>query len=112
MAGALDFTDQELLPLRALHTSGAVRERLAEELDLVLVDGFHDTSPIQLAVFVELAKLAKRSVWVGDPKQAIYGFRGTTAALITSVLEAIPGWGGSLGAPLTCPRRSVPSLVI
>lgn len=110
-AGAQDFTDQEMLLLRALHESAAVRESLVEELDLVLVDEFQDTSPIQLAVFVELAKLAKKSVWVGDPKQAIYGFRGTDAGLIASVLEAIPSWGGVLGAPLTSSRRSVPSLV-
>ncbi|MDP1691903.1 MAG: UvrD-helicase domain-containing protein [Burkholderiaceae bacterium] len=110
-AGAQDFTDQEMLLLRALHESETVRTSLAEELDLVLVDEFQDTSPIQLAVFVELAKLAKRSVWVGDPKQAIYGFRGTDAGLIASVLDAIPLWGGSFGAPLTSSRRSVPSLV-
>lgn len=110
-AGAQDFTDQEMLLLRALHESETVRTSLAEELDLVLVDEFQDTSPIQLAVFVELARLAKRSVWVGDPKQAIYGFRGTDAGLIASVLDAIPSWGGSLGAPLTNSRRSVPSLV-
>jgi ATP-dependent helicase/nuclease subunit A len=110
-AGAQDFTDQEMLFLRALHESEAVRTALAEELDLVLVDEFQDTSPIQLAVFVELAKLAKRSVWVGDPKQAIYGFRGTDSRLIAAVLDAIPSWGGSLGDPLTCSRRSVPSLV-
>jgi ATP-dependent helicase/nuclease subunit A len=110
-AGAQDFTDQEMLLLRGLHESELVRASLAEELDLVLVDEFQDTSPIQLAVFVELAKLAKRSIWVGDPKQAIYGFRGTDAGLITSVLDAIPLWGGSFGAPLTDSRRSVPSLV-
>ena len=110
-AGAQDFTDQEMLLLRALHESEAVRTSIAEELDLVLVDEFQDTSPIQLAVFVELAKLTKRSVWVGDPKQAIYGFRGTDAGLIASVLEAIPSWGGTLGEPLTISRRSVPSLV-
>ena len=110
-AGAQDFTDQEMLLLRALQESEPVRLALAEELDLVLVDEFQDTSPIQLAVFVELAKLAKRSVWVGDPKQAIYGFRGTDAGLITSVLDAIPSWGGFFGAPLTQSRRSVPALV-
>jgi ATP-dependent helicase/nuclease subunit A len=110
-AGAQDFTDQEMLFLRALHESESVRTALAEGLDLVLVDEFQDTSPIQLAVFVELAKLAKRSVWVGDPKQAIYGFRGTDSWLIASVLDAIPLWGGSMGAPLTNSRRSVPSLV-
>jgi ATP-dependent exoDNAse (exonuclease V) beta subunit len=110
-AGAQDFTDQEMLFLRALHESETVRAALGEELDLVLVDEFQDTSPIQLAVFVELAKLAKRSVWVGDPKQAIYGFRGTDSRLIAAVLEAIPSWGGSMGEPLTNSRRSVPSLV-
>lgn len=110
-AGAQDFTDQEMLFLRALHESASVRTTLAEELDLVLVDEFQDTSPIQLAVFVELAKLARRSVWVGDPKQAIYGFRGTDSRLIAAVLDAIPSWGGSLGEPLTSSRRSVPSLV-
>ncbi len=110
-AGAQDFTDQEMLFLRALHESESVRAALAEELDLVLVDEFQDTSPVQLAVFVELAKLAKRSVWVGDPKQAIYGFRGTDSRLIAAVLDAIPSWGGSLGEPLTNSRRSGPSLV-
>lgn len=110
-AGAQDFTDQEMLFLRALRESDSVRTALAESLDLVLVDEFQDTSPIQLAVFVELAKLAKRSVWVGDPKQAIYGFRGTDSGLIASVLDAIPSWGGSMGAPLTNSRRSVSSLV-
>jgi ATP-dependent helicase/nuclease subunit A len=110
-AGAQDFTDQEMLFLRALHESESVRATLAEELDLVLVDEFQDTSPIQLAVFVELAKLARRSVWVGDPKQAIYGFRGTDSRLIAAVLDAIPSWGGALGEPLTSSRRSVPSLV-
>lgn len=110
-AGAQDFIDQEMLFLEALHESEVVRAALAEELDLVLVDEFQDTSPIQLAVFVELAKLAKRSVWVGDPKQAIYGFRGTDSRLIAAVLGAIPSWGGSLGAPLTTSRRSVHSLV-
>ena len=110
-SGALDFVDMEMLFLQALRSSAAVRASLADELDLVLVDEFQDTSPIQLAVFVELAKLAKRSVWVGDPKQAIYGFRGTDAGLISSVIDAIPNWGGKLGAPLTSSRRSVPSLV-
>jgi ATP-dependent helicase/nuclease subunit A len=110
-AGAQDFIDQEMLFLRALETSDEVRTALSEELDLVLVDEFQDTSPIQLALFVELAKLAKRSVWVGDAKQAIYGFRGTDASLIKSVVDAIPGWGGTFGVPLTSSRRSVPSLV-
>lgn len=109
--GAVDFSDQEVLLLRALRTKPTVREALAAELDLIMVDEFQDTSPLQLALFVELAKLAKRSVWVGDPKQAIYGFRGTDASLIAGVLGAIKDWGGAIGKALDTSRRSVESLV-
>lgn len=109
--GAVDFSDQEVLLLRALRTKPTVREALAAELDLIMVDEFQDTSPLQLALFVELAKLAKRSVWVGDPKQAIYGFRGTDASLIASVLGAIKDWGGTIGKALDTSRRSTESLV-
>ena len=109
--GAVDFSDQEVLLLRALRTKPTVREALAAELDLIMVDEFQDTSPLQLALFVELAKLAKRSVWVGDPKQAIYGFRGTDASLIAGVLGAIKDWGGTIGKALDTSRRSIESLV-
>lgn len=109
--GAVDFSDQEVLLLRALRTKPTVREALAAELDLIMVDEFQDTSPLQLALFVELAKLAKRSVWVGDPKQAIYGFRGTDASLIAGVLGAIKSWGGTIGKALDTSRRSIESLV-
>lgn len=109
--GAVDFSDQEALVLQAIRESTSVREVLAAELDLVVVDEFQDTSPLQLALFVEFAKLAKRSVWVGDPKQAIYGFRGTDARLVSGVLGAVKTWGGTIGQPLTTSRRSTPSLV-
>lgn len=109
--GAVDFSDQEVLLLRAIRENASVREVLADELDLVMVDEFQDTSPLQLALFVEFAKLAKRSIWVGDPKQAIYGFRGTDASLIAGIIGAIPGWGGTIGEPLTTSRRSTPALV-
>ena len=109
--GAVDFGDQGVLVLKLLRESEEVRDALAQELDLVVVDEFQDTNPLQLAIFVELAKLAKRSAWVGDPKQAIYAFRGTDPTLIERIIEAIEGWGGTLGEPLTTSRRSTPSLV-
>lgn len=109
--GALDFGDQGVLLLKMLRESDEARQALADELDLVVVDEFQDTNPLQLAIFVELAKLAKRSVWVGDQKQAIYAFRGTDPTLIERIVESIEGWGGKLGEPLTTSRRSTPSLV-
>ena len=58
---------------------------MRERFDLLMVDEFQDTSPIQLAVFLEMAKAVKRSLWVGDQKQAIFGFRQTDPALVTSI---------------------------
>ena len=109
--GVVDFTDQEVLLLRGLEHSEVMQQALREELDLVLVDEFQDTNPLQLAIFIELAKLAKSSVWVGDRKQAIYGFRGTDSTLIQQVLDSVEGWGGKVGAALADSWRSTPALV-
>ena len=86
--GVVDFIDQETLALDLLRRPD-VRAALHGQLDLVLVDEFQDTSPLQLAIFLELAGLAARSVWVGDPKQAIYGFRGTDPALMDAAIESL-----------------------
>ena len=86
--GVIDFVDQESLALELLRRHD-VRSALAGQLDLVLVDEFQDTSPLQLAIFLELASLARESVWVGDQKQAIYGFRGTDPALMDAVIESM-----------------------
>jgi len=42
-----------------------------------------------LAIFLGLAGLARKCVWVGDPKQAIYGFRGTDPALMDAAIESL-----------------------
>lgn len=86
--GVIDFVDQEQLALELLRLP-EVRERLTGEIDLLLVDEFQDTSPLQLAVFAALSELASRSVWVGDQKQAIYGFRGADPRLMDAALAAV-----------------------
>ncbi|MDQ3265271.1 MAG: UvrD-helicase domain-containing protein [Myxococcota bacterium] len=88
--GVLDFGDQELFAFQLLGRP-ELRERLAQGLDLVVVDEFQDTSPLQLSIFLRLASLARRSVWVGDQKQSIYGFRGADPSLMDSVLAAFGG---------------------
>ena len=92
--GVLDFADQEHLLLKLLD-SPSVAEVLADELDLLIVDEFQDTSPIQLALFLKLASFAKKVFWVGDIKQAIYGFRGSDTALMQAILEELPKLGGT-----------------
>ncbi|MGO8879717.1 MAG: UvrD-helicase domain-containing protein, partial [Desulfomonilaceae bacterium] len=86
--GIVDFVDQEKLALKLLRIP-EVQERLKNDLEIVFVDEFQDTSPIQLALFVQLARLAAKSIWVGDQKQAIYGFRGTDPTLMDAVIDKI-----------------------
>jgi ATP-dependent helicase/nuclease subunit A len=68
-----------------------VRERLAGRFDLVLVDEFQDTSPVQLELVLGLAALAPRTLWVGDRKQAIYGFQGSDPALMAQATSSVLG---------------------
>ncbi len=88
--GLIDYTDMETF-VSALLRVESVRETLQQELDLLLVDEFQDTSPIQLDIFLQLSLLAKKSIWVGDPKQSIYGFRGAEPALMQAIMEAAGG---------------------
>ena len=91
--GVVDFTDQEHLLLKLLDVP-EVTEVLRDELDLLMVDEFQDTSPIQLALFLKLSRLAKHTYWVGDIKQAIYGFRGSDTELMQGVVAALPAMQG------------------
>lgn len=105
-SGAADFADLEKEALDLLTHSEEVRSILTDEIDLLVVDEFQDTSPIQLALFSRLAECAKRVVWVGDVKQAIYGFRGADPELIISAVAGAEK-AGTLGQSW----RSSPDLV-
>ncbi|ARM30899.1 hypothetical protein B9H02_05770 [Prosthecochloris sp. HL-130-GSB] len=106
-AGLVDFTDQEARFLEGLQRP-EIRKAIGEKLDLLMVDEFQDTSPIQLALFLQLASLAKETCWVGDSKQAIYGFRGGDTQLMQAVLDFLPDGSKEV---LDSSWRSVPSLV-
>lgn len=107
--GLLDFTDQEQR-LYHLLDEPRVRETLADEIEVLLVDEFQDTSPIQLALFMKLASLANQTIWVGDVKQAIYGFRGSDPSLMDAVIERVTA-DGRKAEVLSFSWRARPSLV-
>ncbi|MEM1215605.1 MAG: UvrD-helicase domain-containing protein [Bacteroidota bacterium] len=88
--GLIDYTDMEVL-VNQLLDQPPVRAVLADELDLLMVDEFQDTNPIQLAIFMKLVQLAQHAVWVGDPKQSIYGFRGAEPRLMQAIIDATGG---------------------
>lgn len=79
--GLIDFVDQEALTYDLL-SRPEIADQVRERIQALWVDEFQDSSPIQLALMHTLARLAKVAWWVGDPKQAIYGFRGTDPELM------------------------------
>ena len=61
-------------PLGDAGRRDALRDAVRRRYDAAVVDEFQDTDPVQWAIFREL--FGDRLFLVGDPKQAIYSFRG------------------------------------
>ncbi|GAA1487837.1 UvrD-helicase domain-containing protein [Brachybacterium sacelli] len=96
--GLIDFIDQEVGALELLRGSERVREVVRSRFRLLAVDEFQDTSPVQLALFLELSLLIEDKVWVGDPKQAIYGFRDADPSLMLGIIEQLEAGTTALGS--------------
>ena len=58
------------------HERSPARVRMRQRWRVVLVDEFQDTDPVQWQVFDRAFTGHATMVLIGDPKQAIYGFRG------------------------------------
>ncbi len=107
-ARVVDYGDM-LAQAHEILSKNAVEAALRARLDLVVVDELQDTSPMQLAVVAALGGLAKRSIWVGDRKQAIFGFQGSDPDLMSAAMES--ALGGRAPALLSTSYRSRPPLV-
>lgn len=109
----VDFSDIEHYMHKLLQDKEVAAE-IGRTYTHLFVDEFQDCSPIQVKIFMALADVVKKSYWVGDTKQAIYGFRGSDTALTKAVADAIAkkkGVDGCLSETLEESWRSVPSLV-
>ena len=114
-AGRLEFHDLLVLAralLRSSQHGPAVRMRLHEHYQRILLDEFQDTDPIQIELAVRIASahsagdVAGLAQWsevpvvpghlfiVGDPKQSIYRFR---RADISTFLAAAARFGAEAG---------------
>ncbi len=85
----LDFDDLEAKFLELLSYQ-EVQDDIRSSIKYVFVDEFQDSNPIQLEIFKRLSDFVQKSYWVGDRKQAIYGFRGSDSSLTTNLLKSFP----------------------
>jgi len=97
--GLLDFDDLLFL---------AVKEGITlPTFDNVLVDEAQDTNAIQRAIIRKIMKPTSRLVAVGDPSQAIYGFRGADS----DAMDLIKSEFDADELPLTVSYRCAKSIV-
>jgi exodeoxyribonuclease V beta subunit len=99
--GVLSFSDLLLALERGLAdpaTSEALAEGIRAQFDVGLIDEFQDTDPVQWAVFDRVFPPGDRLLLIGDPKQAVYAFRGADLA---TYLEA----AGTAEERWTLPRN-------
>ncbi len=91
--GLVEFSDQVALACAIAHRVPAVGALLRAQYRVVLLDEFQDTSVAQLGLLADLFGPGHPVMAVGDPHQAIYGWRGASAASLTGFRErfALPG---------------------
>jgi DNA helicase-2/ATP-dependent DNA helicase PcrA len=85
--GVLDFSDQVAGALDVVRSHPVVADEVRERFQVVLLDEYQDTSVVQTdllaALFAGTAVMA-----VGDPHQAIYGWRGASAGNLGGFADA------------------------
>jgi CRISPR-associated exonuclease Cas4 len=101
-AAVLDFDDLLYITRDVLRRDAHVRDAATRRFTRILVDEFQDTDPIQAEIVFTLAGnggaesswheqilLPGRLFMVGDPKQAIYRFRGADIGTYRLAREAV-----------------------
>lgn len=118
--GYREFADQLATAARLVEQLAAVSQRLRQEFDVVLLDEYQDTSAAQVRLLRGLFSGADAACGrghavtaVGDPCQAIYGWRGAAARNILDFATDFPCADGQPAPsfPLTVNRRSGPQIL-
>ncbi len=114
--GLMEFSDQIALGARLAAERPEVGRLERERFKVVLLDEYQDTSVAQARMLSHLFSAPVPAdgrghpvTAVGDPNQAIYGWRGASVSNILRFGESFPAADGSTAAPaysLTVNRRS------
>ncbi|MCL2540954.1 MAG: ATP-dependent helicase [Nocardioidaceae bacterium] len=110
--GLMDFSDQVALTARLVAEHPVVGQEERERFRLVLLDEYQDTSVAQAQLLAGLFSgdggRGHAVTAVGDPNQAIYGWRGASVSNILSFPRQFPSVSGEDATvfPLVVNRRS------
>ena len=104
----IDYSDQIRLAATAAHSSPEMCRLLREQYSVVLLDEYQDTSKSQMLLLQSLFGGGHPVMAVGDPCQAIYGWRGAEISNMDSFIKDFPLANGAKSGQynLTANRRS------
>ncbi len=88
--GLMDFSDQIELGARLAEEQPEVGVAEREKFKVVLLDEYQDTSVAQATMLARLFGGGHAVTAVGDPNQAIYGWRGASVSNILGFAETFP----------------------
>jgi len=88
--GMLDFDDLLLQTVKLFKDHTDVLKTYQERFQFILVDEYQDTNPIQAELLSLLVPPQHNICIIGDPNQAIYGFRGATRDNFFSFTRTYP----------------------
>jgi len=88
--GAIDFGDLICRPIRMFDSSPELLAKYQEKFEYILIDEYQDTNQSQYALTSLLSAARKNICVVGDPDQAIYGWRGADIKNILRFQEDFP----------------------
>jgi len=87
---AVDFEDLVSIPFRLLSQSPELRREMLHRYPVIAVDEFQDINKSQYELFRLLAIAARDVCVIGDPDQAIYGFRGAGVKFFKHFTQDFP----------------------
>ncbi|RLB24488.1 MAG: AAA family ATPase [Deltaproteobacteria bacterium] len=90
--GMVDLDDLEIEALRLLQGNEGIRKQYASRFPWIFVDEYQDTNPVQVQILKMLVEPGHVNLFaIGDPDQAIYGFRGADVGNFYRFTEDFPG---------------------
>jgi len=88
--GFIDFIDLLVLPLSLLTNNQKLLEQYRQQWQHIFVDEYQDVNALQYRLLRLLATHGKDIFVIGDPDQAIYGFRGADVQYFTHFQDDYP----------------------
>ena len=106
--GWIDYANQLLLTDELFKDVHEIKTKWQEYLDMIFVDEYQDTDPVQYGIMTSLADQHQNLRVVGDDDQGIYGFRG---ADIQNILNFEKDYPTAKTIPLGQNYRSTQQIV-